>query len=131
MNPAAMRFGGVRIPENQARDVQRSDAPTGTVVQLVEMRVCGIGIVDEEGRIISTVAYKVGDTWWTDPNGEGWIKSLLKAGPKLSGNFENALKEHLDVVASHAGGVREVTKVNVTASRIDAKAQKIAEDSKG
>lgn len=130
MNPAAIRFGGVRIPEGQARDVQRSDAPTGTVVQLVEMKVCGVGIVDEEGRIISTVAYKVGGSWWTDPNGEEWIKGLLRAGAKLSTNLEGALKEYEDLMSAHTGKVKDVAKVNVTASRINAKTQKIAEDLK-
>jgi len=125
MNPMAMKFTGVRIPENQARNAaQRVDAPMGTVVQLIEIKVCGVGIVDEEGRIISTVAYKVGNEWRTDPNGEIWARSLLKAGPKLSANLEEALKQSEALKQE----VRvEAKKVNTTAARIYAKMDKASD----
>lgn len=126
MNPVAARFGGVKIPEGQLdAGAQRVDLPMGTVVQLVEMRVCGVGIVDENGKIVSTVAYRLGDTWWTDPNGEVWIRSLLKAGPKLSKNFEDALRDFEALTSTSQEQPVAAKKVNTTASRLDAKVQKI------
>lgn len=130
MNPMAMKFGGVRIPEDQRRGgEQRSDKPTGTVVQLIVMRVCGVGIVDENGRIVSTVAYKIGNQWWTDPNGAEWVDTLLRAGPKLSENLEGALEE-AEETRTAPSKPAEAKKVNVTASRIDARTQQFSEAAK-
>lgn len=121
MSAAFGRVVGVRIPEAQGREM--ADLPPNTVVQLVEMKVCGVGIVDDSGAIVSTVAYKVGEEWWTDPNGEAWAKQLLRAGPKLSEALEIAYADQAGVSPSE--GVKSSVKVNLAASRVDKQAKAI------
>lgn len=117
------RMVGVRIPEAQGREM--SDLPTNSVVQLVEMKICGVGIVDDTGSIVSTVAYRVGAEWWTDPNGEAWMKGLLRAGKDLSEELEDAYSQQSGKEVS-SETVKSAVKVNLVGARIDKQAKTIA-----
>jgi hypothetical protein len=85
-------MAGVRLP-----DAQTKEPPTGqpmmTVNHMVETKIFAVQIIDEEGRPVNTVAYKIGETWWTDPQGEAWARTLMKARPKLAANLDQKFME--------------------------------------
>lgn len=70
-NASRMNTGGV-VGSNS--DPNR--APARTVQHCVPVQMYAIEIGDEEGRKITTVAFKVGDALYVDPNGEQWTASL-------------------------------------------------------
>lgn len=58
-------------------------APARTVQHCMPVQMFAVEIGDEEGKKITTVAFKVGDMLYTDPNGESWAGSL-RTIPKTS-----------------------------------------------
>lgn len=114
MNPKLM---GVRIPEGQRRGPVTDMAP-GTVVQMDEMIVCSLGLVNEEGRVITTMAYKIGPEWWTDPNGEGWASNLLRANKDLTKRLDRAYIDAHER-AKDKGPIKIESKVNVKAGTFE------------
>lgn len=54
-----------------------TNIPPKTVVQFAKVDMCAVELIDESGRRVTTVAFKIGDNWFHDStNGENWMKSL-------------------------------------------------------
>lgn len=69
--------GGLRqtgVVPNVPADDRR--APARTVQHLAKVEMFAVELGDESGQKVTTVVFKVGNAWYTDPNGETWAQKL-------------------------------------------------------
>lgn len=86
-----MRTQGV-VPVN----ANNNNAPVKTLMHCMPVFMYAIELGDENGKKVTTVCFKMGDTIYTDPNGEQWGQNLRTVA-KTSWLY----KQLLEAIASH------------------------------
>ena len=102
----------------QATSTEDKRATPKTVRNMVPMEFFAFEFCNEKGEIVRTMVFKIGDTWWHDPEGvawasriteiagDSWLGKALKnrvVGMKPISNDDVPKNDHVDIMG---GGKR-------------------------
>lgn len=85
VNRTGGRHVGVAIPEGQ--NAERSNLPTHTVTNIMDLEFKGIQYVDHNGVLVQTLAVVDADgNVYEAPDGSKWLRGLLPFKTKIAEN---------------------------------------------